>query len=179
MTKNRPFGSAVSTITEPKLEFAFEVRLRFTRAQMIEGMPSGANRSAVYVDSGEFSGPHLRGKAVPNSGGDYSLFRPDDTAQFDARYMLQEDDGTLILVNNRGYLWGYQRRHDGAIADDGVCRGADRESLGVLPSRVSVLRGCGGQARLADAVRFCRRRRAQDGRQSDSVFRAAVVQTQG
>ena len=107
MTKNRPFGTAVSTITEPKLEFAFEVRLRFTRTQMIEGMPSGANRSTVYVDSGEFSGPHLRGKAVPNSGGDYALFRPDDTAQFDARSMLEEDDGTLILVNNRGYLWGY------------------------------------------------------------------------
>ena len=69
-------------------------------------MPSGANRGAVYVDSGEFSGPHLSGKAVPNSGGDYSLFRPDDMAAFDARYMLQEDDGTLILVQNRGYLVG-------------------------------------------------------------------------
>jgi len=44
---------------------------------------------------------------VPNSGGDYSLFRPDDTAQFDARYMLQEEDGTLILLYNRGFLWGY------------------------------------------------------------------------
>jgi Protein of unknown function (DUF3237) len=107
MAKTRPFGEAVSTITEPRLEFAFEVRLRFTHVQMIEGMPSGANRGAVYLDSGEFSGPRLRGKAVPNSGGDYALFRPDDTAAFDARYMLQEDDGTLILVRNRGYLWGY------------------------------------------------------------------------
>jgi hypothetical protein len=107
MAKTRPFGEAVSTLAEPRLEFAFEVRLRFTRVQMIEGMPSGANRGAVYLDSGEFSGPRLRGKAVPNSGGDYALFRPDDTAAFDARYMLEEDDGTLILVRNRGYLWGY------------------------------------------------------------------------
>ena len=106
MPKTRPFGPVVSTIAEPRLEFAFELRLHFTRVQMIEKMPSGANRGAVYVDSGEFSGPRLRGKAVPNSGGDYSLFRPDDVAAFDARYMLQEDDGTLILVNNRGYLWG-------------------------------------------------------------------------
>ncbi|HXO88520.1 MAG TPA: DUF3237 domain-containing protein [Candidatus Acidoferrales bacterium] len=108
MGKTRPFGAVVSTITEPRLEFAFEVRLRFARVQTILNMPSGANRGAVYLDSGQFSGPLLRGKAVPNSGGDYALFRPDDTAQFDARYMLQEDDGTLILVQNRGYLWGYE-----------------------------------------------------------------------
>jgi hypothetical protein len=107
MEKIRPFGALVSTLARPRLEFALEVRLRFTRVQTIENMPSGANRGAVYLDSGEFSGPLLRGKAVPNSGGDYALFRPDDTAQFDARYMLQEDDGTLIMVHNRGFLWGY------------------------------------------------------------------------
>ena len=90
----------------PKLEFAFELRLRFTRVQNIAAMPSGAGRGAVYVDSGEFHGPRLRGKAVPSSGGDYALFRPDGVLAFDARYMLQEDDGTLILLNNKGYLWG-------------------------------------------------------------------------
>jgi hypothetical protein len=95
---------------EPKLEFAFELRLRFTRVQNIQAMPSGAGRGAVYVDSGEFQGPRLRGKAVPNSGGDYALFRPDGVLAFDARYMLQEEDGTLILLNNKGYLWG--RRPD-------------------------------------------------------------------
>jgi hypothetical protein len=94
----------------PGLEFAFEVRLRFTRVQNIASMPTGAGRGAVYVDSGEFSGPHIRGKAVPNSGGDYALFRPDGVLQFDAKYMLQEEDGTLILMQNRGYLWG--RRPD-------------------------------------------------------------------
>jgi len=94
----------------PRLEFAFEVRLHFTRVQNISAMPTGAGRGAVYVDSGEFTGPHIRGKAVPNSGGDYALFRPDGVLQFDARYMLQEEDGTLILMQNRGYLWG--RRDD-------------------------------------------------------------------
>jgi len=92
----------------PRLEFAFELRLRFTRVQNIQSMPSGAGRGAVYVDSGEFQGPRLRGKAVPNSGGDYALFRPDGVLAFDARYMLQEEDGTLILLHNKGYLWGRQ-----------------------------------------------------------------------
>jgi hypothetical protein len=105
----------------PELEFAFEVRLRFTRVQNIVSMPTGAGRGAVYVDSGEFSGPNIKGKAVPNSGGDYALFRPDGVLAFDARYMLQEDDGTLILMQNRGYLWGrhpdtMQRLRDMAFA---------------------------------------------------------------
>jgi hypothetical protein len=108
MTDAAPFGSHSSLPHEPKLEFAFEVRLRFTRVQNIANMPTGTGRGAVYVDSGEFAGPRLRGKAVPNSGGDYSLFRPDGVLAFDARYMLQEDDGTLIMLYNRGYLWGHK-----------------------------------------------------------------------
>jgi hypothetical protein len=95
-----------STLEQPRFEFALEVRLRFTRVQQITQLPTGGIRSAVYVDSGEFHGPKLKGKAVPNSGGDYALFRPDDVAIFDARYMLQEDDGTLILLHNKGFLWG-------------------------------------------------------------------------
>jgi Protein of unknown function (DUF3237) len=121
MTEPMPFGEAYSTLREPKLEFAFEVRLRFTRVQNISAMPTGAGRGAVYVDGGEFEGPLLRGKAVPNSGGDYSLFRPDGVLAFDARYMLEENDGTLIMLYNRGYLWGrkpdtMQRLRDMAFA---------------------------------------------------------------
>ena len=96
----------LSTMTEPRLEFAFQVRLKFTRVQNIPNMPMGAGRGAVYVDEGVFEGPRLRGRAVPNSGGDYALFRPDGVLAIDARYMLEEDDGTLIMLYNRGYLWG-------------------------------------------------------------------------
>lgn len=97
-----------STLDKPRLEFALAVTLRFTRVQSIPDLPGGGARSAVYVDGGTFEGPRLKGIAVPNSGGDYAHFRPDGTAVFDARYMLQEDDGTLILLNNRGFLWGRQ-----------------------------------------------------------------------
>ena len=81
--------SLFSTLDTPRLEFALEVRLRFTRVQSLPNVPTGGMRSAVYVDSGDFHGPRLKGKAVPNSGGDYAYFRPDDTAVFDARYMLE------------------------------------------------------------------------------------------
>jgi hypothetical protein len=100
-----PFDG-VSAFDNPKLEFVFEIDLNFTRVQNINNMPTGAGRGAVYLDSGTISGPRLNGIAVPNSGGDYALFRPDDVLSFDARYMLQENDGTLIMLYNRGYLWG-------------------------------------------------------------------------
>ncbi|MEY4641165.1 MAG: hypothetical protein RLZZ227_1159 [Pseudomonadota bacterium] len=95
-----------SSFDSPKLEFVFEIDLNFTRTQNINNMPTGAGRGAVYLDSGTVAGPRLNGVAVPNSGGDYALFRPDDVLSFDARYMLQENDGTLIMLYNKGYLWG-------------------------------------------------------------------------
>ncbi|MCP5146190.1 MAG: DUF3237 domain-containing protein [Gammaproteobacteria bacterium] len=97
-----------STMTNPRLEFAMEVTLEFTRVQNIEDMPQGFGRGAVYLDGGSFQGPKLRGRAVPDSGGDYAMFRPDDVLSFDARYLLEEDDGTMIVIYNAGYLWGRQ-----------------------------------------------------------------------
>ncbi len=99
------FTTASST-TEPKLEYVFQVSLQFTRVQNIENMPSGAGRGAVYIDSGSVEGPKLNGKVVSGSGGDWALFRPDGVLATDARYMLETNDGTLILLHNRGYLWG-------------------------------------------------------------------------
>ena len=84
-------------------------------AAEVRELLSVALRGAGYrvvegFDSGVIEGPRLRGRAVPNSGGDYALFRPDGVLAIDARYMLEADDGTLILMRNRGYLWG--RRPD-------------------------------------------------------------------
>lgn len=106
-TMDNPFSdSDVSGFEQPRLEYVFEIDLDFTRVQNIENMPTGAGRGAVYVDSGAFRGPKLNGTVVPNSGGDYALFRPDGVLSFDARYMLEENDGTLIMLHNKGYLWG-------------------------------------------------------------------------
>jgi Protein of unknown function (DUF3237) len=97
-----------STTHQPHLEFAFECRLKFTRVLSVPDIHSGGFRSAVLVDEGTFEGPRLQGIAVPNSGGDYAHFLADDTSILDARYMLQEDDGTMIYIQNKGYLWGRQ-----------------------------------------------------------------------
>lgn len=100
-----------STLDSPRLQFIFECRLMFTRVFAIPDVHNGGFRSAVLVDEGTFEGPGIdgqgfRGRAIPNSGGDYAHFRADDTAVFDARYLLEVDDGTVIYMQNRGYLWG-------------------------------------------------------------------------
>ncbi len=117
-----PFTPPFSTFDNPRLEFAMEVRLTFPETYAMPDVPAGGMRSAVLVEGGTFEGPHIKGRAVPHSGGDYAYFRPDDVACFDARYLLEEEDGTLILLNNRGFLWGrkpdtMQRLRDWAFAD--------------------------------------------------------------
>ncbi|MCC7461608.1 MAG: DUF3237 domain-containing protein [Gammaproteobacteria bacterium] len=91
---------------EPRFEFLFEIALTWKNLQNIPDMPSGAGRGATYVDTGEVRGPHLNGRVVPQSGADWALFRPDKVLGLDARYMLETDDGALILMRNRGYLAG-------------------------------------------------------------------------
>jgi hypothetical protein len=101
-----PFEGPFSVLDNPRLEFVMEVRLTFPEAYSMAPVPAGGMRSAVLVQGGTFEGPLLKGRAIPGSGGDYAYFRPDDVAVFDARYLLEEDDGTVILLNNKGFLWG-------------------------------------------------------------------------
>ena len=101
-----PFTAPFSELDNPRLEFVMEVRLTFPEVYTMAPHPFGGMRSAVLVKGGTFEGPNIKGRAVPGSGGDYAYFRPDDVAVFDARYLLEEDDGTIILLNNKGFLWG-------------------------------------------------------------------------
>lgn len=117
-----PFAGPFSTIDNPRLEFVMEVQLTFPEVHTIAPHPNGGMRTAVLVQGGHFEGPNLKGRAVPGSGGDYAYFRPDDVAVFDARYLLEEDDGTPILLHNKGYLWGrkpdtMERLRDWAFRD--------------------------------------------------------------
>jgi hypothetical protein len=92
---------------EPKLEFAFTVTIRLKPpAVYLRPSLSGAERAAIYLRDGTFEGPNIRGRVLPDSGGDWPVVRADGVIDFDARYMLEEEDGTLIYVQNRGYRWG-------------------------------------------------------------------------
>ena len=90
----------------PQFEFAFEVRLRFRPLPKVVNMPSGGDRGMVVLEGGEFEGPELSGIALPGSGGDFCLFRTDGVLAGDARYLLQEKDGSVFMLNTRAYIWG-------------------------------------------------------------------------
>lgn len=90
----------------PQFEFAMEVRLRFRPLPKVVNMPTGGDRGMVALDGGEFEGPLLKGIAIPASGGDFCHFRADGVLGADARYLLQEQDGSVFMLTTRGFIWG-------------------------------------------------------------------------
>ena len=93
------------TLPAPKLEFAFAFRVQFSLRVKMGTLPSGSIRGYTGVVGGEVKGPKLNGKVVPHSGGDYPMYWPNGAVEFTANYMVQADDGTLILVKNRGFRY--------------------------------------------------------------------------
>ena len=90
-------------VPQLELEFAFKIRMELGIRQKIGELPSGSVRGFVAAAGGTVEGPRLNGRVVPNSGGDWALYRPDDTVQFSAHYMLEADDGAQIYLRNAGY----------------------------------------------------------------------------
>ena len=90
---------------EPKFEYAMSVRLTLGPKLALGELPKGGDRYSVEILGGSFEGPRLKGKVL-RGGGDWPHIRPDGVFDFDARYLLQEDDGTLIYLRNRGFRWG-------------------------------------------------------------------------
>ena len=104
----------------PAFEFAFAVKIVLTPALWPAELPRGGKRVFVGIESGEFAGPNIKGIVVPGSGGDYADARRDGVLDFDARYMLREDDGTFIYMQNRGFRWG---------SDDAMARMRAQEAV--------------------------------------------------
>ena len=90
---------------QPILDYAFTIGIELTGARWIKPTSIGMTRAAVYAGSGTIEGPMLRGKVVPMSGGDFPLVRADGVIDFDARYLLEAEDGAVIYLQNRGYRW--------------------------------------------------------------------------
>ena len=97
MTANHPF--------QPVLEHAFSISIELAGFRQVIPTALGDTRAAVYAASGTIAGPKLNGRVVPMSGGDFPLVRPNGVIDFDARYLLEADDGAIIYMQNRGYRW--------------------------------------------------------------------------
>ena len=83
-----------------RTEFLMQLTAELGDSQAIGDTPLGGRR-IVYVTSGEFSGPGLKGSVLPG-GGDWVLVRKDGVTQLDVRITLRTDDGALIYVTYRG-----------------------------------------------------------------------------
>ena len=73
---------------EPRLEFAFQIEVKFASRTKIGLLPSGVRRGFTPTSGGEISGPRLQGHVVPDSGGDWASWWPNGVVEFNAQYML-------------------------------------------------------------------------------------------
>jgi hypothetical protein len=87
---------------DAKLEFIFQARVDFAGRMKFAPEPNGVQRGYTGTAGGWVKGPRLNGRVVPNSGGDWPHFMPNGVVHFKAIYILETDDGTQILINNRG-----------------------------------------------------------------------------
>lgn len=90
----------------PSLEHVFTIAIDLVPVRWVSPTAMGDTRGAVLAAAGVIEGPRLNGRVIPMSGGDYALQRPNGVIDFDARYLLEADDGAVIYLQNRGYRWG-------------------------------------------------------------------------
>lgn len=91
--------------TPPGLEYAFAIKVMLGKRTKIGQLPSGFVRGFTPAIGGEVKGPRLNGRVVPNSGGDWPSYWSNGAVEFSAQYMLEADDGTLIVIKNRGFRY--------------------------------------------------------------------------
>jgi len=119
-----PTGLSGPLLQPPLLAYAFDIRVDFDRRLIAGPVVGGGKMGFVGAAGGIVDGPRLCGRVLPLSGGDYAHVRPDGVVEINAHYMLEASDGTLIYLQNRGYL---DRGHTGASVP------ADAAAAGVTP----------------------------------------------
>ena len=98
VTQTNPNAKHLDAIEPLKLEYVFQIKIDFSERVSFK-TPNG-RRSYVPAVSGVIEGPRLQGIVVPHSGADYA-----GNGHLDAHYMLKASDGTMIYINNTGYLY--------------------------------------------------------------------------
>lgn len=89
---------------EPALRFLYTSSVEVGNPMVVGSTPYGERR-IIPILGGSFAGPRLSGKILPG-GADWQIVRTDDTAELEARYTLETDDGALIYVLNQGIRSG-------------------------------------------------------------------------
>ena len=90
---------------EVKLAHAFDVRMNFHKRVVFGPHSSGSRLGYVSLKDGVVRGPRLNGRILEYSGADHGVLRVDQVLESNAHYIFETDDGALIQVHNRGYIY--------------------------------------------------------------------------
>jgi hypothetical protein len=84
--------------------FLFEARVAVGEPQVV-GPSSHGLRRVVPILGGSVQGPRFKGRVSPG-GADFQFVRADGVLEIEARYTLEAEDGTLVMITNRGLRRG-------------------------------------------------------------------------
>ena len=98
------FGQSGSTAPAAPLqtEFVYEAVVTIDPAVDVGATPQG-HRRYIPITGGTFEGPKVRGVVLPG-GADWQTDRADGVTEADALYSIRCDDGTVVIVHNRGVI---------------------------------------------------------------------------
>jgi hypothetical protein len=97
---NQPYERGQPSM-QPRLDFAFEVRVDVDPPLRVGGRGPEEVLSFVAITGGTVAGPRLNGVVLPGGGDWYTDRR--GVITLDARYLLRADDGAILDIANRGY----------------------------------------------------------------------------
>jgi Protein of unknown function (DUF3237) len=91
-------------VNSPELRFVFELAVE-VGTPLDLGQTQAGHRRIVPIAGGLVSGPRLQGRVLPG-GADWQILHQNGSADLDARYTIQTNDGALVYVANRGVRHG-------------------------------------------------------------------------
>jgi hypothetical protein len=86
-----------------KFEFLFNLNADVGELISLGPCPLGERR-VVYINSGTFEGPEMRGEVI--GGADWQILRSDGVLELDARYAVKEQRGGVVQVLSQGLRHG-------------------------------------------------------------------------
>ena len=85
-----------------RTEFVYEAIVEIGATVEVGDTPEG-HRRYIPITGGTLKGERLRGEVLPG-GADWQIERRDGVTEVDALYSMRCEDGTVIIVRNRGVI---------------------------------------------------------------------------
>ncbi len=88
------------TPTTPDVTFVFRITAEIGTVRS-GGVGAYGERLHIPITGGRVEGPDFRGRIL-SGGSDWPIIRRDGVSLIEARYTVEVEDGTLLLIHNRG-----------------------------------------------------------------------------